>query len=115
LQFALEACGARVLAVSSSAEAWELAFGTTRPDVILSDVGLPDEDGYAFLRRLRAEELQLGAPRIAAVALTAYASPLDRKRALSAGFDRHVSKPLALEDLIATIGVLLRGPAAPVE
>jgi CheY-like chemotaxis protein len=65
-------------------------FHRDRPDIIVSDVGLPGEDGLTFLRRLR----QLPGGDVPAVALTAFVRPEDRDLALAAGFDAHVAKPI---------------------
>ena len=78
------------------------------PDVLLSDIGMPGEDGYSLIRRVRAQEARHGRA-IAAVALTAYARAEDRRKALSAGFQMHVPKPIDGEDLIA---VMVRARAA---
>jgi CheY-like chemotaxis protein len=66
-------------------------------DVLISDVGLPDDDGYGLLKRFRA--LPEG-ERVPAIALTAYARPEDRAKALAAGFRAHLSKPLDPETLL---------------
>jgi two-component system CheB/CheR fusion protein len=66
------------------------------PDVVLCDVGLPGLDGYAVARALRAD----GGPAVALIALTGYASPEDRRRAIAAGFDHHLAKPADLEKLV---------------
>src|SRR5262249_18547254 len=84
----LESAGARVLAVGTAQEAVDLATDV-RPDVLLADLGLPDEDGYVLLTRIRAKF-----PEIPALALTAYARAIDRDRALAAGFRQHVIKPV---------------------
>jgi PAS domain S-box-containing protein len=71
-----------------------------RPDVILCDIGLPDMDGYVIARTLRAEE-RMRSTRL--VALSGYAQPEDRRRAAEAGFDHHISKPAAIEALLAIV------------
>jgi CheY-like chemotaxis protein len=71
-----------------------------RPDVLVSDIGMPDEDGYSLIRRLR----QMGGnPKLPAIALTAYARKQDAEAALGAGYDRHLPKPVAPADLIKAI------------
>jgi CheY-like chemotaxis protein len=86
----LEAAGAQVHLASSAEEA--LTIGVeARPDAIVSDIGMPGQDGYRLMRQLIAA-LGPAAPR-AKVALTAFASAADRDRALDAGFQRHISKP----------------------
>jgi CheY-like chemotaxis protein len=77
------------------------AARTMKPDVVLCDVGLPDMDGYAVARALRADTTTA---KTRLIALTGYDGDDERRRALEAGFDRHVVKPIdpfALEDLIA--------------
>ncbi|AKT38070.1 hybrid sensor histidine kinase/response regulator [Chondromyces crocatus] len=76
-----------------------------KPDVILSDLGMPGEDGYSLIRRLRARSPERGG-RIPAAALTAYASAQDRTRALLAGFQSHVPKPIEASELAAVIANL---------
>lgn len=111
LAFVLEASGAQVLAVRSTAEAWAVVCTAPRPDVVVSDIGLPGEDGNAFMRRLRMRESDAGDRRVPAIALTARSAPRDRAKALLSGFDRHVGKPIAFDELVATISSLLRSPA----
>ena len=74
-------------------------------DVLVSDIGLPEEDGYALIRRLRARTD--GLSRVPAIALTAYARESDRSDALNAGFDVHLAKPVDLTRLLSTIRSLL--------
>jgi len=88
----LVVAGAEVRSAGSTAAALEV-LATWRPDVLVSDIGLPGEDGYTLLRRVRALEEEGGA-RLPAVALTAYAQAEDRIRALTAGFQAHVTKPV---------------------
>jgi PAS domain S-box-containing protein len=82
-----------------------------RPDVLISDIAMPGEDGYSFIQRVRQLHRERGEPALPAVALTAFASPTDRRRALAAGFDAHLGKPLDHELLRFTLKELLR--AAP--
>ena len=92
---------AEVLVASSAAEALQIV-AAERLDVLVSDIGLPGMDGYELMRRVR----QLDAPtggRIVAVALTAHARPDDRTRALRAGFQAHLAKPVQTGELLATI------------
>jgi CheY-like chemotaxis protein len=79
------------------------------PDVIVSDIGMPDEDGYSLLPQLRALRPEFGgsAP---VIALTAYVTPEDRARALRSGFDAHIGKPFQTEALIAAILEVTSGP-----
>jgi signal transduction histidine kinase/ActR/RegA family two-component response regulator len=82
-----------------------------RVDVLLSDIAMPDEDGYAFLRRVRALDSPVAS--IPAAALTALARDEDKQRALAAGFQRHIAKPIDGESLIAAVAELGSGMAAP--
>lgn len=75
-------------------------------DVIVSDVGMPGEDGHAFIRQVRALPTRAASPRIPALALTAYARSDDRRRALAAGFQMHLAKPVKPATLVAAIAQL---------
>jgi PAS domain S-box-containing protein len=106
----LEECGARVKAVSSGAEALAVLAETPRdllPQVIVSDLGMPTEDGYQVIRRLRAFDADLSG--IPAVAVSGYASSEDVHRALNAGFQLHVAKPMDPAAFVAAIAELVRG------
>ena len=105
LQAILEGLGADVRMAKSAREALEL-IAVERPDVLLSDVAMPHEDGYALVRQLRAEEDGQG--RLPAAAITAYANSSDRSRAIEAGFDAHLSKPIEPEALAALVSRLAR-------
>ena len=87
----LGSCGADVRAVDS-AERARCVLATHTPDVIVSDIGMPDEDGYSLMRSIRS--LSSPVQRIPAVALTAFSSPSARDRALSSGFDVYLVKPI---------------------
>ena len=78
-----------------------------RPDLIISDIGMPGMDGYTFIRQVRGLEPEEGG-RTLALALTAYARPEDRARALRAGFQNHVPKPIEPIELIEAVASLLR-------
>ena len=80
-----------------------------RPDVMVTDLGMPGEDGYSLIRRVREWERERGA-YLPAVALTAYGRTEDRMRALKAGFQMHVAKPIELAELIAIITSLIKRP-----
>ncbi|MGH7267810.1 MAG: response regulator, partial [Candidatus Rokuibacteriota bacterium] len=109
----LQAAGASVAAAASAAEA-RGALGTVTPDVLVCDIGMPGESGYTVIRDVRALGPDRGG-RLPAVALTAYASVEDRERAVSAGFDRHLAKPVDPADLVAVVAALAgRGGGAPV-
>jgi PAS domain S-box-containing protein len=98
----LESRGAAVRTASSAAAALD-AIERRRPDVLLADVGMPDEDGYSFIRRVRAREHYDNGGRLPAIAVTAYANVTDRERALAAGYDSHVAKPVDPEALARAI------------
>ena len=102
--------GASVVAAESTSEALG-RLRQLRPRVLISDIGMPGEDGYALIRRVRElpEDEGGGVP---AIALTAYARPEDERAALGAGYQRHLSKPVSVPHLMATIAELAAGPAA---
>jgi PAS domain S-box-containing protein len=102
----LERSGAHVTAVASGAEAFS-AFTASPPDVVVSDIEMPEENGYDLIRRLRGLPPERGG-RIPAAALTAYARAEDRMRALRAGFQIHVSKPVQPAELVAVVASLVR-------
>ena len=102
--------GARVHVVSSADEAMA-AIARERPHLVISDIGMPGQDGYALLQRLRASEIGSGR-RLPAVALTAYATAEDVKRALAAGYDLHVAKPVDALTLARTLVELVGGVEA---
>jgi signal transduction histidine kinase/DNA-binding response OmpR family regulator len=97
----LTRCSAQVRSCESAQEALKL-FKVWKPDVLVSDIGMPNEDGYSLIQKLRRQRLKL-AREIPAVALTAYATDDDRDRALSAGFQMHVAKPIEPETLVKSI------------
>jgi CheY-like chemotaxis protein len=97
----LAQAGASVKAVASAREALQ-QLELERPDVLISEVGLPDEDGYALVRRIRQHEAQHGS-FLPAIMLTGRARADDRTRALAAGCQAHVVKPFEPADLIAAI------------
>ena len=100
----LERCGARVMSVGSAAEALS-ALQELRPDVLLSDIGMPGEDGYSLIKRVRALPAEQGGQTPAA-ALTAFARVEDRVKALRAGFQIHLPKPVEPMELASVIATL---------
>lgn len=100
----LVGCGAVVHAATSVSQAYALVK-THSPMVIVSDIGMPGEDGYAFLRKVRELSADQGG-RARALAVTAYARSVDRVRALEAGFQMHISKPVDPAELIASVAAL---------
>jgi PAS domain S-box-containing protein len=97
----LEMAGAQVRTVASAREGYE-ALQSFRPDVLLSDIGMPDEDGFAFIRRVRALPASKGGA-VPAMALSAFARDEDRARALATGFQEHVGKPVSPERLCEAV------------
>ncbi len=81
-------------------------FERSKQDILLSDIGMPEEDGYALIGKVRALEDKQGGGRIPAIALTAYARVEDRVRALNAGFQVHVPKPIEPVELVAVVASL---------
>ena len=100
----LEGCGARVLTATSTREALALVVAE-RPHMIVSDIGMPDEDGYDLIRKVRALPADQGGRTLAA-ALTAFARAEDRTRALRAGYQTHVAKPVEPTELTAVVAGL---------
>jgi PAS domain S-box-containing protein len=103
-------CGARVIAVESARDALS-CIQRELPNVLLSDIGMTGESGYDLIREIRALPPEKGGT-MPAVALTAYAGPSDRRRALVAGFHVHLAKPVEPDELLAVIGSLGRTTAA---
>src|SRR6185503_13747974 len=101
----LKRYGAKVTSTKSAAEALDV-FENEVPDVIISDIGMPDQDGYELIRKLRALPVEKGG-KVPAIALTGYASRKDRERALSSGYHQHIAKPIEQVDLINTIAALV--------
>jgi PAS domain S-box-containing protein len=97
--------GARVTSTKSAAEALRV-FEAELPDVLLSDIGMPDQDGYELVRRLRELPPERGG-KTPAIALTGYASRKDRERALSSGYQQHMAKPIEQADMIKAIAALV--------
>lgn len=100
------AAGAEVRMADSAAKALEMI--DSAPTVLVSDIGMPDEDGYALIRKIRA--LPGPARNTPAVALTAFSRAQDRMRALSEGFQMHISKPANPSELILTVRALTQSP-----
>jgi signal transduction histidine kinase/ActR/RegA family two-component response regulator len=105
LETTLQQYGAEVLTAASVAEAF-VVFERAQPDVVLSDIGMPHEDGYSLIRRLRARPLTAGGA-VPAIAVTAYASEGDRSATQAAGYQAHVAKPFEpaeIARLVARLG-----------
>ena len=95
----LETYGYKVLTADTSAEGLEKA-AKERPDVIISDIKMPGIDGYGLIRRIRQME---GSADVPAIALTGLSAPADRDKALAAGFNACLTKPVEAEELAALI------------
>jgi CheY-like chemotaxis protein len=102
----LERCGASAVLASSATEALQ-AIETAKPDVVVSDIGMPDQDGYALIRKVRGLPAESGG-LIPAIALTGYATGKDRTRALEAGYQAHIAKPIEQAELVAAIASVLK-------
>jgi len=104
LRAILAATGARISEADSVPEAVRI-FSEDRPDIVLADVAMPGQDGYALMRAIRSLPNREGA-QVLAVAVSAYARREDRQRAVKAGFDDHVSKPVQTDDLFNALARL---------
>lgn len=100
--------GAQVVVVETAEEAMR-ALRSFSPHVLISDIGLPAEDGYSFMRRVRALAPAEGG-NVPAIALTAYACVEDRLRAKQAGFQVHLSKPADCDELLSVVLSLVKRP-----
>lgn len=106
LTIILESYGARVEGVTSANEALSV-FSQGQPDVLISDIGMPGMDGYELIRQVRELPPDRGG-LVPAIALTAYAGETDYEQALSAGFNRHLSKPIEPDQIVDAIANLVR-------
>jgi len=105
LVFILEEYGASVHAVTSAVEALE-TFALSQPDILLSDIGMPEMDGYMLIRAIRSLSLEQGG-NVPAIALTAYAGETDHRQVLMAGFQKHITKPVDPPELATVIAQLV--------
>ena len=103
----LTQAGAEVMSVASAAE-FLAALESFQPDVAVSDIGMPEVDGYTLLRQVRSLSLEQGG-QVPAIALTAYAGEIDRQHAIAAGFQKHIAKPIEPDQLVVAIVSLLSG------
>lgn len=101
MQAVLEQKGATVHTAESVPAAVEL-FQAKKPDIVISDIAMPEEDGFALVKRIRALSREEGGEK-PIVALSAYAAKSDRVRALEAGFTRYLHKPVDFDELVLTI------------
>ncbi|MBD2612746.1 MAG: response regulator [Nostoc sp. ZfuVER08] len=106
IAFLLEHYGVQVTEANSASEALS-SLGQTKFDLLISDIGMPDVDGYTLIRQIRKHSPDRGG-EIPAIALTAYAGESDRQQALAAGFQEHISKPIEPEELMQAILTILR-------
>ncbi|MBD2037052.1 PAS domain S-box protein [Leptolyngbya sp. FACHB-321] len=106
ITFMLEQNGAIVTSVPSASDALQ-AIAQTKPDVLISDIGMPEMDGYDLIRQIRS---MVKGKQVLAIALTAYAGEVDRQQAIAAGFQEHVTKPVEPETLIQIIQQQLNQP-----
>jgi CheY-like chemotaxis protein len=104
LNVILSQCGAEVKTAATSREALDV-LNAWLPDVLVSDIGMPDEDGYSLIHQVRSLEPERGGG-VPAVALTGYGGPEDRRRLLSAGYQVHITKPVEVMELTTTIALL---------
>ena len=103
--------GARV-ETAASADAALNRLREARPDVLLADIGMPGKDGYALIADVRRMDAQFEA-RLPAVAITAYVSERDREKALAAGYDCHVPKPVTHTAIVAAVLAIAPGAGHP--
>ncbi|MEH2265627.1 GAF domain-containing protein [Nostoc sp.] len=106
LPFMLEQYGATVTVVASAVAALT-ALSQSQPNLIVSDIGMPEMDGYMLMRQIRSLKPEQGGT-IPAIALTAYAGEMDYQQAIAVGFQRHISKPVDPEELLKAIGALIK-------
>lgn len=108
IQSILTRYGAKVRTAASAAEALE-ALNQSLPDVLISDIGMPEEDGYSLIRKVRAREASRGG-HLPALALTAWGQAEHRQQALAAGFQIHMAKPAHPEELARAVATLFHAP-----
>lgn len=103
--FILQEAGAKAIVASSAFEALEI-LSQTRVDVVISDIAMPQMNGYMLIQQIRTQSLKQGG-RVPAIALTAHAGESDRQQAIAAGFQKHLSKPVDPEELVkATLDLI---------
>jgi CheY-like chemotaxis protein len=108
LELVLRAQGAEVVSVSSVREAIEVLNNNGwKPEVLVSDLGMPDEDGYDLIRKLRSRTAEEGG-KLPAIAITGYAGQEENERALAAGYQTQLTKPVDWNDLVKTLVMLTR-------
>jgi CheY-like chemotaxis protein len=105
IEWVLKRVGAEVTSVGSSREALEV-LKVDRPHLLVSDIAMPQEDGYELLKKIRALPPEQGG-RIPAIALTAHSLVQDRLQSLRAGFQSHVPKPVVPEELVEVVASII--------
>jgi CheY-like chemotaxis protein len=100
----LEQYGTQIMTATSVGEALEV-MTRFKPDILISDIAMPEEDGYSLIRKARALSTEPG-EFLPAIALTAYAGDEDRIKAVKAGFQMHVTKPVEPAELVAVVAKL---------
>jgi PAS domain S-box-containing protein len=113
LVFTIGQYGAHVTSAASAREALK-TLKQSLPDIIVSDIAMPEMDGYTLMREIRTWSKEQGG-EIPAIALTAYAGESNQKQALAAGFQKHLSKPVDFEELIQAIALLTKSPNSPTD
>ncbi len=103
--FVLEQAGAKVTTAASALEALQ-ALAQLKPDILVSDIGMPETDGYMLMRQIKALQTEQD-KQIQAIALTAYAGEINQQQALHTGFQKHISKPIEPEELVKAIATLI--------
>jgi DNA-binding response OmpR family regulator len=106
MRLTLENAGAAVAVFDRSSKALD-AFEKIRPSALVADIGLPDEDGYDFIRKVRRHS-STAVQSVPAIAVTAYATVADRALALEAGFQRHLTKPIDPDELVNVVNEVAR-------
>ncbi|MEH1769273.1 MAG: ATP-binding protein [Nostoc sp.] len=103
--FVLEQAGAMVIAVTSAKEALQV-LAESEPDILLSDIGMPETDGYMLMQQIKVLQAKQ-AKQMPAIALTAYAGEINQQQALASGFKKHLSKPVEPDELVKAIATLI--------
>jgi CheY-like chemotaxis protein len=105
IEWVLKRVGAEVVSVGSAREALEV-LARDKPHLLVSDIAMPEEDGYSLLKKIRALPPEHGG-RIPAIALTAHSLVQDRLQSLKAGFQSHVPKPVVPEELVEVVASII--------
>ena len=105
LRVVLETRGGKVRTASTVPEALR-AYDEARPDVLVADIGMPEYNGYTLIGRVRARDRERGTRIVPAIALTAYATAIDRDTMLTAGFQVHMPKPFDPDQLVSVVATL---------